>query len=224
MKTTLFALLLLAASPLAMADAPTVSSPTAPVVQANGGVEILMADGSARRVRKILGMTPDSLRIMTDEGIGKIPLKALHPAALTALDSMKESPEEYQARKQREAAAAQSYRENQATKERMAAEENATRGAALRAEEARQEAARQAAAQAYAQQQQQMREHQAQQNAERAERKAERDAARLAEERAQALALERQRQYNLDAAVVQALQGLSDAAQLEVLRQMGYIK
>ncbi len=211
MKTTLFALLMLAVSPVAMAEAPTVVTATSPVVEAGGSVEILMADGSARRVRKILGVTPDALRIMTDEGIGKIPLKSLHPAALTALNSMQETPEEFQARKQREATAAASYRENQAAKERLAAQENSTMGANQRAEAGRQELARQQAAQAAVVQQAAFKEMQKEKEVHLAARKAEREAARAADERA----AERQRQYELQVAAVQAAQMQAQALQAQ---------
>ena len=179
-----------------------------------------MADGTVNRVRKILSVVPGALRVMTDDGISKLPLSSLHPQSLAAVNSMMETPEEAQARQQREAAAAQTYRENKAIKDRLVAEENAMVGANQRAEEARQAAARQAAAEAREKQFQQMMEMQKQQDAQREARR-ERLAA---EERERARAEERARQYNLDAAAVQALQGLSDAAQLEVLRKMGYVK
>ena len=158
MKTTLFLLLMLCAGAPLRAEAPTVVSEASPLLETKGMVEILMADGSARQVRKILSMSPDALRVMTDGGIVKIPLDTLHPQSLTVLNSMLETPEQQQARLQKAASAAQSYRENQAMRERLAAEENAMIGAQQRAEAARQEAARQAAAEARARQFEQMKE------------------------------------------------------------------
>ena len=52
-------------------------------------------------------------------------------------------------------------------------------------------------------------------------RRAARRAELAAQEGERQMIEERQRQYNPDAAAVRALQGLSDAAQLEVLRKMG---
>lgn len=215
MKTTLFLLLMLCAGAPLRAEAPTVVSEAAPLLETKGMVEILMADGSARQVRKILSMSPDALRVMTDGGIVKIPLDTLHPQSLTVLNSMLETPEQQQARLQKAAAAAQSYRENQAMRERLAAEENAMIGAQQRAEAARQEAARQAAAEARARQFEQMKE----QAAQRAAREAELAAA----ERRRAEAAERWRQYKLDLATLRALQDLTYIAQLEYLRKLGYV-
>jgi|GEM_PF-2460657 len=211
MKKTLLTFLMLCAGSSLRAAAPTVVSPESPLLETKGMVEILMADGSAQQVRKLLSMSPDTLRVMTDAGIGKIPLDTLHPQTVTVLYSMMETPEQTEARKQREAAAAQSYRENQALRERMAAEENAMVAANQRAEAARQEAARQAAAEAYAKQQQAFQEMRQQQSEDRAERKAARDAARAAEEREQALALERQRQYEVAMAQAAAMQAAANA-------------
>lgn len=205
---------MLALSPVLQAKAATVVNEAVPLVESNGMVEILMADGSARRVRKLLNMTPDALRVMTDEGIAKIPLDSLHPQTRAKLNSMVETPEEQQARLQKEAAAAQSYRERQAERERMAAADNATAAAAQRAEAARQEAARQAAAAAYERQQQYLMEAMKAQEAQRAQRKAE-----LAE-RDRMEEAERQRQYQLQLAALQAQQAQNAAdAQQNMLAQ-----
>jgi chemotaxis protein histidine kinase CheA len=220
MKTTLFTLLLLCVGSSLRAAVPTVVSAASPLLETKGMVEILMADGSAQQVRKLLSMSPVTLNVMTDGGIGKIPLDTLHPQTLTVLYSMLETPEQKQARKEREAAAAQSYRESQAIKERQAAEENAMIAAQQRAEAARQEAARQAAAEAYAKQQQAFQEMRQQQAEDRAERKAERDAARAAEEREQARALERQRQYEVAMAQAAALQAAANANAAAAQRSM----
>ncbi|WP_395736215.1 hypothetical protein [Prosthecobacter sp.] len=205
MKLPILAVAVLALCPVlpdAVAAVQVVNE-AAPVVEINGFVEILMADGTVRRVRKITGMLPDALRVMTDDGIGKIPLNTLHPKALEKLNSMVETPEQRQARLQREAAAQQQYRDAQALRERMAAEDNATSAAGQRAEAARQEAARQAAAEAYARQQQYLMEAQKIQDAQRAQRAAERA------ERQRILDAEeaRQRQqYEAEVAAAQAQQ------------------
>ncbi len=212
MKSSLFAVLMLAASPVLRADAPILVTELAPVAEINGTVELLMADGSALRARKLLGLSPDVLRIMTDDGIAKIPLNTLHPKTLAKLNSLAETPEQQQARQQKAAAAAQSYRDNQALKERMAAEENATVVASQRAEAARQEAARQAAADAYARQQQYFMEAKQAQDAQSAKRNAELAAAervRMQEEQRQ------QQQYNMAVAAEAA----SAAANAEQFRQ-----
>ncbi len=191
-------------SPVLLADAPTVVNEAAPVVESNGSVEILMADGTARRVRKIMGMTGDALRVMTDEGIGKIPLATLHAQSIAKLASMMESPEERQARLAKEAAAQESYRQNQALKERMIAEENAQRGSSMRAEEARQEAARQAAAAAYAQQQQYFADAMKAQDAQREKRNAEVAAFNRERDRMDMEDRQRQQQYEREVAAANA--------------------
>ncbi len=219
MKTTLFTLLLLCVGSSLRAAAPTVVSTASPLLETKGMVEILMADGSAQQVRKLLSMSPVTLNVMTDGGIGKIPLDTLHPQTLTVLYSMLETPEQKQARKDREAAAAQSYRESQAIKQRQAAEENAMIAAQQRAEAARQEAARQAAAEARARQMERLLEAQRIQAAQTAARNAELAAA----ERRRAEAEERWRRYNLDVATLRALQDLTYIAQLEYLRKLGYV-
>ena len=214
MKTSHFAVLLLALSPVLQAAPPdaAAAAPQTAIVENNGMVEILMADGTVRSVRKITGVTADSLRIMTDDGIGKIPLGELHPQSIIALNSMMETPEQHAARMQREAAAAASYRANQDLKERLAAQDNATMGASQRAEAARQEQAREAAAAAYAQQQAAFREMQQAQDAQRAQRKAERDAARAKEDQEIAMAAERQRQYEVAMATAAANAAAANAA------------
>jgi len=201
MKKTLISVFMLALSPVLLAQAPAVVSEATPLVEGAGTVDILKADGTVLHGRKILGMTPDALRLMTDDGIRKIPLDTLHPNSLTKLASMMESPEEQQARLQREAAAAQTYRENQALKERMTAEENAQRGASMRADEARQEAARQAAAAAYAQQQLAAQEMLRQMDAAKAQRRDERAARIAAADREDAM---RQQQYEREMAAANA--------------------
>lgn len=219
MKTTFLTLLMLCAGSSLRADAPTVVSAASPLLETKGMVEILLADGSARQVRKILSMSPDTLRVMTDEGIGKIPLDTLHPQTVTVLYSMMETPEQTQARLQKQAAAAQSYRENQAIKERLAADENAMIATQQRAEAAYQEAARQAAAEARERQMERLLEAQKVQAAQTAARNAELAAA----ERRRAEAEERWRQYNLDVATLRVLQDLTLVAQLEYLRKLGYV-
>ena len=219
MKTTFLTLLILCVGSALRADAPTVVSAASPLLETKGMVEILMADGSARQVRKLLSMGPDVLRVMTDAGIGKIPLDTLHPQTVTVLNAMLETPEQTQARQQKQAAAAQSYRENQAVKERIAADENAVIAANQRAEAERQEAARQAAAEARARQMEYLLEAQKVQAAQTAARNAELAAA----ERRRAEAAERWRQYNLDLATLRALQDLTLVAQLEYLRKLGYV-
>lgn len=212
MKATLLAVsaILLAAGPVVMAEAPTAATAANPLVELDGMVELLKADGTAVRVRKITGMSSEILRVITDDGVVKIPLGTLHPQTLAVLDSMLETPEDQVARLQREAAAQEQYRQNQEAKDRMVAQDNAQSAAALRAEEARQAAARQAAAEAYARQQQYLLELRKKQDAQRAERKA-----RLAERDRQDEA-ERQRQVQLQIAAMQL-----QAAQAQAQAQAG---
>lgn len=211
MKTKLILLLMLAVSPALMAAAPTVVTPSAPIVETNGKVEILMADGSARQVVKISGLLPDSLRVLTEDGASKIPLALLHAQTLLMLNSMKETPEQLQARLQREAAAAQAYRENQALKDRMIAEDNARSELAQREEAARQEAARKAAMEAYIRRQQYLMEARKIKEANRAKRKAQLAAAER--ERNRLEEAERQRQHEIELANIQVKQAQAAAMQ-----------
>lgn len=181
-----------------------------PLIDSQGSTFLLMADGSEQKIKSILRIKADEIRIMTSDGITGILFEYLHPATRTYLTPMIENEEETL---QAEKAAAESYRANQAIKERIDADLNRTIAARQAADEA------QAAARAQA-----IREA----NDQRASlSKAAFDAETERRALATAKRIEMARaayQQQLQAQELQIFNALVEVQQIELLRRLGYLK
>lgn len=177
-------------------------------------IAILMADGSEKVVRAIMRPSFHEIRVMTSDGITGIAFKSLHPKTQAYFKPIIEEDSKYrELAEAREQAAAESYRANQAIKERIDADLNRTIAARQAADEAQAVARAKAIREAN--------DYRASLSVAAFDAETERRAIATAKRIEQARIAYQQQ---LQAQELQIFNALVEVQQIEVLRRLGYLK